>query len=178
MRRLRLIAAPLLVVTGGEPLLQQERLDEASHDRWRGDGSFRRALEGIRACARLGIPVQVQTVLMASTRRHAHAMVRLASSAGARGLTFLQMLPIGDGAALRDEQALADAEARSLVASLLAPADLRIRLREREPASGFTVVRADGMVWRNRPGAESIRPVRRLLGAGDLALAAGRDGSA
>ena len=105
-------------------------------------------------------------------------MVRLASSAGAHGLTFLQMLPIGEGAALRDEQALADTEARSLVASLHAPADLHIRLRERESASGFTVVRADGMVWRNRPGAESIRPVRRLLGAGELALAGSRDGSA
>jgi sulfatase maturation enzyme AslB (radical SAM superfamily) len=152
--------------------------DAASHDPWRGEGSFRRALEGIGACTRLGIPVQVQTVLMVSNRHGAQAMVRLASDAGARGLTFLQMLPIGEGAGLGERQALTDDDARSLVAGLQVPAGLRVRLRERDAAGGFTVIRADGMVWRNLPGAASIRPVRRLVDPGDLATAGGRDGSA
>lgn len=115
---------------------------------------------------------------MASTRHSAQAMVRLASGAGARGLTFLQMLPIGEGAALLERQALTDDDARSLVAGLQVPAGLHVRLRERDAAGGFTVIRADGMVWRNLPGAASILPVRRLLGPGDLATAGGLDGSA
>jgi sulfatase maturation enzyme AslB (radical SAM superfamily) len=152
--------------------------DAASHDAWRGEGSFRRALEGIGACTRLGIAVQIQTVLMASNRHRAQAMVRLASDAGAGGLTFLQMLPIGEGAALGEREALTDDDARSLVGGLQVPAGLHVRLRERDAAGGFTVIRADGMVWRNLPGAASIRPVRRLVDPGDLATAGGRDGSA
>jgi sulfatase maturation enzyme AslB (radical SAM superfamily) len=152
--------------------------DAASHDAWRGEGSFRRALEGIGACTRLGIPVQIQTVLMVSNRHGAQAMVRLASDAGALGLTFLQMLPIGEGKALGEREALTDDDARSLVGGLQVPAGLHVRLRERDAAGGFTVIRADGMVWRNLPGAASIRPVRRLLDPRDLATAGGRDGSA
>jgi MoaA/NifB/PqqE/SkfB family radical SAM enzyme len=149
-----------------------------SHDAWRGEGSFRRAMEGIEACTRLGIPVQIQTVLMASNQHRAQAMVRLASDAGACGLTFLQMLPIGEGAALVEREALTDEEAGALVAALEVPPGPHVRLREREAAGGFTVVRADGTVWRNLPGAASILPVRRLLGPGDLATAGGLDGSA
>jgi hypothetical protein len=105
-------------------------------------------------------------------------MVHLAFAAGARGVTFLQMLPIGEGAVLAEHEAMADPESRSLVADLHVPPGLIVRLRERESAGGFTVIRADGMVWRNRPGATSIGPVQRLLRPDDLALAGARDGSA
>jgi MoaA/NifB/PqqE/SkfB family radical SAM enzyme len=151
--------------------------DALSHDRWRGAGSFRRALEGIRACAWLGITLQVQTVLMASNRHLARRMVDLSAEVGAVGLTFLQLLPIGEGAALARDEAMTDSAARALIAELQVPAGLRVRLRERGAAAGFTVLRADGTLWRNGPGATTIEPGRRVVESDDLVLA-GKDGSA
>jgi len=39
------------------------------------------------------------------------------------------------------------------------------------------VIRADGQVWRNQPGAQAISALHPLRGIDNLALA-GRDGSA
>jgi MoaA/NifB/PqqE/SkfB family radical SAM enzyme len=146
------------------------------HDAVRGDGSFARAIDGIAACRQAGVPVQVQAVLMAATARHAQALADLAAKAGADGITFLQMLPIGRGTAVA-AQMLTDTAARQLVAGLHAPPGLDIRLRTREDAAGFTVVRADGRIWRNDPAATAITPATQLRQPGDLALH-GRDGSA
>ena len=52
-----------------------------------------------------------------------------------------------------------------------------VRLRTREAADGFTVIRADGQVWRNAPGAMAISPARPLAQPRDLALTTA-DGSA
>lgn len=151
--------------------------EAASHDRWRGDGSFARALAGICAAVASGIPTQIQTVLMASTCRQAQSVVDLAAELGTGGVTFLQMLPIGDGAACGEAEKLSDSRARELLASLVIPPRMRVRLRERRSAGGFTVVRADGRVWRNEPGAEGIAALRPLREARDLAVT-GRDSAA
>lgn len=152
--------------------------DAERHDRWRGAGSFDRAVAGIRASVAHGIPTQIQTVLMRSTALTiAHQMVELAAALGVRGVTFLQMLPIGEGAAVAGTEQLSDEEARGLLADLTTTADVAVRLRTHEAAGGFTVIRADGQVWRNQPGAQAISTVRPLHEAGDLALT-GRDGSA
>lgn len=152
--------------------------DAERHDRWRGTGSFDRAVAGIRASVAHGIPTQIQTVLMRSTASTiARPMVELAAALGVRGVTFLQMLPIGEGTAVADTEQLSDEEARGLLTDLTAAADVAVRLRTREAAGGFTVIRADGQVWRNQLGAQAISTVRPLQVVGDLALT-GRDGSA
>lgn len=150
--------------------------DEASHDRIRGAGSFTRAREGIRAAVAAGIPLQIQMVLMASNYATAQQMVDLAADLGAGGVTFLQMLPIGAGARLPAEM-LTDPAAICLLAQLQVPDGLRIRLRTRASAGGFTVVRADGRVWRNDQRALRIDGVQPLTTAADLVLTT-PDGSA
>lgn len=150
--------------------------DEASHDRIRGVGSFTRARQGIRAAFSAGLPLQIQMVLMSSNRATAQQMVALAADLGVGGVTFLQMLPIGAGGQMQAEM-LADPAATHLLAGLRAPNGLRIRLRTRTSAGGFTVVRADGRVWRNDERALHIDGVRPLTTVADLALTA-LDGSA
>jgi MoaA/NifB/PqqE/SkfB family radical SAM enzyme len=71
--------------------------DLRAHDALRGKGSFTRAIAGIAASRAAGIPVQVQSVLMATTASRAQDTVDLAARTGASGVTFLQMLPIGRG---------------------------------------------------------------------------------
>jgi molybdenum cofactor biosynthesis enzyme MoaA len=150
--------------------------DTRTHDRIRGDGSFRRAVDGITAATEAGLTVQIQTVLMASTAHRAQEIVDLAAQVGAASVTFLQMLPIGSGAALTG-QMLTDEQATRVLDGLTVPASLRVRLRARNAAAGFTVVRADSHVWRNDPTAHHITGLRPLTGVADLALT-GRDGSA
>lgn len=152
--------------------------DPERHDRWRGAGSFDRAVAGIRASVAYGIPTQIQTVLLRSTAlAGARPMVELAAALGVRGVTFLQMLPIGEGAALASAEQLTDDEARDLLAELRSTADVAVRLRTRDAAAGFTVIRADGQVWRNQAGAQAISALRPLRDVNDLALTE-RDGSA
>lgn len=150
--------------------------DEASHDRIRGAGSFTHAREGIQAALSAGIPLQIQMVLMTSNYATAQQVVDLAADLGAGGVTFLQMLPIGAGAQLQTEL-LTDPAATHLLAQLKMPDGLRIRLRTRASAGGFTVVRADGRVWRNDPRALHIDGLQPLTTAADLARTA-PDGSA
>jgi len=144
----------------------------------RSPGSFDRAVDGIRAAIAAGIPCQVQTVLMASTAAHAQDMVDLADDLGAGGLTFLQHLPIGDAAGNCSGEAISDDMARALIARLCVPTGLTIRLRERTSAGGFTVVRADGKVYRNADDAEHIAALRPLTTPADLDLRSTPDGSA
>ncbi|OXM44126.1 radical SAM protein [Amycolatopsis alba] len=152
--------------------------DAERHDRWRGAGSFDHAVTGIRAAIAQDIPTQIQAVLLRSTAQASmRAMVDLAATVGASGVTFLQMLPIGEGAALAGTEQLTDDEALGLLAELKTTAAVPVRLRTRQAAGGFTVIRSDGQIWRNQPGAHAISALRPLHTASDLALTAW-DGSA
>ncbi|MGH3737677.1 MAG: radical SAM protein [Micromonosporaceae bacterium] len=150
--------------------------DGDTHDRIRGAGSFARAKDSVRAAVAAGLPVQIQTVLMAGNRPHAQRMIDLADRLGAGAVTFLQMLPIGAGAGMPAEM-LTDPAASGLLNALDVPPGMRVRVRTRASAGGFTVVRADGRVWRNDEAARGIDGLRPLTAARDLALTA-RDGSA
>ncbi|WP_218579580.1 radical SAM protein [Phytohabitans houttuyneae] len=150
--------------------------DPARHDAIRGAGSFARATDGIRAAVAEGIPVQIQTVLMHRTAETLQDLVDLAHGIGANGFTALQMLPIGASAALSTEM-LTDEQARRVFAALRVPPGLRVRLRTRDAAGNFTVIRADGRVWRNTISALSIGGLHPLRGATDLILTS-RDGTA
>ena len=151
--------------------------DAMSHDRWRGKGSFARAISGLRLAIKLAIPVQVQTVAMRSTVSRLQEVVNVAAAEGANGVTILQMLPIGEGVALASQELLSDLEVEDVVAQITA-SDLHVRLRKRESAAGFTVVRADGSIWRNQDDAMSIGRRRFLMAPGDLLLLNELDGSA
>jgi hypothetical protein len=72
---------------------------------------------------------------------------------------------------------LTDRAAAELVRGLRIPAGIDVRLRTRNEAGGFTVVRADGQIWRNTASALAIHPSRMLEQPGDLALSV-PDGSA
>ncbi|MBM7167144.1 radical SAM protein [Streptomyces sp. G44] len=144
--------------------------DAASHDHWRGKGSFERAVAGARAAVSQGVPVQLHAVMMQSTAHRAQSVADLAADLGAVGVTFLQMLPIGDGAHLAAAELVEDAEARRIVESVQPPHGLRVRLRTRELAEGFTVIRADGQVYHNVRGATDIEATRPLLTGADLDL--------
>ncbi|MGW5054793.1 radical SAM protein [Actinokineospora sp. NPDC004072] len=150
--------------------------DSERHDRWRGEGSFAAAVSGIRAAIAHGIPTQIQTVLMRSTASGLPALVELADRLGVHGLTVLQYLPFGEGAPLAITEQVSDEDARHLVAALGA-APIPVRLRTRADAAGFTVVRADGQVWRNTADTTGIAALRPLTGSVSLAVT-GRDGSA
>lgn len=150
--------------------------DAASHDRLRGAGSFTRAQDGIRTAVSAGIPLQIQMVLMASNQAATQQLVDLAADLGAGGVSLLQKLPIGAGR-WRPEEMLSDLAATRLLSGLQVPDGVRVRLRTRTAAGGFTVIRADGHVWRNDHQALRIDGVRPLTTATDLALTT-QDGSA
>jgi MoaA/NifB/PqqE/SkfB family radical SAM enzyme len=149
--------------------------DPARHDAIRGAGSFVRAIDGIRAAVAEGVAVQIQTVVMRRTTGELQELVDLACALGARGFTALQMLPIGAGTALAEEM-LSDDDARTAFGALAVPAGLRVRLRTRDIAGNFTVIRADGRVWRNTATALDIGGLHPLREASDLILT-GRDGT-
>lgn len=143
--------------------------DPDSHDRLRGADSFRRAVEGVRAAVAIELPLQIQTVVMASTLDQCQPMIDLAAGLRVNGVTFLQMLPIGEGAAMAEQEMVSDEAVEAHIAALHVPDGLEVRLRRRTSAGGFTVVRADGQIWRNGLRALDIAPVRRLAGPADLA---------
>ncbi|MFV2013600.1 MULTISPECIES: radical SAM protein [unclassified Micromonospora] len=149
---------------------------EATHDRLRGTGSFTHAIAGIRAAVQTGVCVQIQTVLMATNQTETQSMIDLAHDLGVNGLTLLQMLPIGAGLH-QQNQMLTDVAALDHVHRLHIPDTLRVRLRTRELAGGFTVVRADGRIWRNDQRGLTIAGLKPLTTPADLTLTA-KDGSA
>ncbi|MFE3196843.1 radical SAM protein [Embleya sp. NPDC059237] len=138
------------------------------HDARRGAGSFKRAVEGIRAATAAGLFVQIQTVLMRTTAPHAQAFADLAGQLGAGGISFLQYLPFGEGAANADAHLLSDDHARAVIGQVRPPQGVQVRLRTRGESAGFAVVRADGTVWRNDHRAMSITPGVALRTPADL----------
>ncbi|MFD8783756.1 radical SAM protein [Kitasatospora sp. NPDC059599] len=150
---------------------------EDTHDTWRGPNSYQRAITGIHAAVDEGLLVQLQMVLMQSNKHEAQQLVDLAAQLGAGGVTFLQMLPIGDGAALAAGQMLTDEQAQAVVEPLTVPDGVRVRLRTRQSAGGFTVLRADGYAWRNTLGATGISAFVPVTGPADLRLPTSRSDS-
>jgi len=142
--------------------------DAKMHDHLRGSESFIRAIGGIRRAISCDVPVQIQFVAMKSTLVALPALLELARDEGVQGVTVLQLLPIGEATSMQDELC-SDSEVEEALHAAEMPSGLSVRLRSRRLAAGFTVVRADGRVWRNDQAALSIGPVRRLQQVSDLA---------
>jgi len=147
------------------------------HDRLRGHGSFARAVESIRAAVDAGCPVQIHTVLMRSNKDALPALVETALTLGVNGITVLQLLGLGEAVRLDPNEFLTDGEAAIAVDNLKVPSTF-VRLRTRSAAEGFTVIRADGHVWRNGDGSKTINPVIPLRSSKDLHIGNRKDGSA
>jgi MoaA/NifB/PqqE/SkfB family radical SAM enzyme len=92
------------------PLLQQYRhwfagvtfsLDgaqEATHDRLRGTGSYRRVMRAASLCVFNDLPFTLNMVLTAQNRGEVEAMVRLATRLGSRGVRFGHLMPTAETA--------------------------------------------------------------------------------
>lgn len=141
--------------------------NESDHDAIRGQGSFTRALSGIEAACEMSIPTQIQVVAM---RRHAHLLpdfVQMAGDKGVSGITFLQLLPFNGGENFRDDM-LTDDELISRVGEIQTKTQIPVRVRTRELAANFRVIRADGQIWANDSSADAIGSLRLLNSSNDL----------
>jgi MoaA/NifB/PqqE/SkfB family radical SAM enzyme len=95
------------------PLLQQYRhwftgvtfsLDgahEATHDRLRGAGSYRRVMRAASLCVLKDFPFTLNMVLTAQNRGEVEAIVRLATRLGSRGVRFGHLMPTSETALQR-----------------------------------------------------------------------------
>jgi predicted phosphodiesterase/uncharacterized Fe-S cluster-containing radical SAM superfamily protein len=87
-RRRRALAA----LAGREPLVIQTSLDgarAATHDAWRGPGSFARTLAGIEHVRGLGLPLRVAMTETPANRDQVGPLRRLLAELGVRGADFV-----------------------------------------------------------------------------------------
>lgn len=66
---------------------------EATHDRLRGQGSFRRVMQAMSICVIKELPFSLNTVITTANRHQLSALVTLASKLGSRGVRFGHLLP-------------------------------------------------------------------------------------
>lgn len=71
--------------------------DEASHERIRGAGTFKKALDGLASLKKAGIRAILGHTLNSQNAAHALDVARLAAAAGADTLRYELFLPIRDG---------------------------------------------------------------------------------
>ncbi len=70
---------------------------EQTHDRLRGDGSYRRAVEGLRALAAEGVPALIAFTAQRSNWREFAAVAELGRQVGARRVWADRLIPEGQG---------------------------------------------------------------------------------
>ena len=66
---------------------------EATHDRLRGNGAYRRVLRAASICVVKDLPFTVNMVLTAQNQHEVHEMVALAGRLGSRGVRFGHLMP-------------------------------------------------------------------------------------
>ena len=128
------------------------------------------ATPGVRAAVAVGLPVQIEALLQGSEASQPQAIVDLAASLGAQGVTFVQVPQTGQGADIADWEQTRDEDAHALVEALSVPAGLAARLRTPATARSHIVVRADGRVSRSSDGGERVVTLHPLTQATDLVV--------
>ena len=81
----------LATLAGRRNLILQTSLDGAraeTHDRWRGEGSWRRAIDGVRCARELGLPMRVAMTETADNRDEVAALGALVAEFGITGDDF------------------------------------------------------------------------------------------
>ncbi|GAB4539794.1 MAG: heme b synthase [Anaerolineae bacterium] len=84
--------------------------DAATHDTFRGEGAFQRALEGMAYLQRVGLPCQINTTV---ARHNIHQMpqtLALAKSLDAAALHLFLLVPVGCGVEIADDQQITPEE--------------------------------------------------------------------
>ena len=76
---------------------------ESTHDCLRGDGSFRRALEGVEYLLAEGVDTNINVTLSRLNMREAERLIQLAEEIGVGGIAFSRLVPCGRGEALTEE---------------------------------------------------------------------------
>jgi len=130
-------ADPILILTGGEPLVRKDFFDIAeycsgamagriancgiqrvsisldgacadTHDAFRGlPGSFRDALQGMDALRKAGLPVQVNVTVAKHNIDEVEDILKLAIAHGADAFHMFVLVPVGCGVEISDEVRLA-----------------------------------------------------------------------
>ena len=83
--------------------------DPATHDRFRGAGSFEASIEGFKRLRRLGVSMQINTTVAQHNYRKLDETYRLALDLGADALHIFMLVPVGCGASL-DESIMLKAD--------------------------------------------------------------------
>lgn len=75
---------------------------EKIHDKIRGKGAFKKAVEGIRACVSEGMPLNINFTISALNLGELEHVIALAEKLGASSLSIERMIPTGRGKNLRE----------------------------------------------------------------------------
>ncbi|RME81151.1 MAG: radical SAM protein [Caldilineae bacterium] len=78
--------------------------DAATHDLFRGEGNFARALQGMRHLQRVGIPYQINTTVAKHNVGQMEETYRLALQMGAAALHLFLLVPVGCGVEIAEDQ--------------------------------------------------------------------------
>ncbi len=101
-------------LAGRERLVLQSSLDGASaatHDRWRGAGSWARAMDGLRLAASLGIPLRVAMTQTPNNRGEVARLAALLATIGIEGDAFAVRPLVQRGFAAKLDGAMAVSDA-------------------------------------------------------------------
>jgi AdoMet-dependent heme synthase len=77
--------------------------DTASHDDFRGEGAFERALAGMEALKEVEVPFQINTTVARHNADRMDEVLTLAQEVGAIGLHLFMLVPVGCGEEIADD---------------------------------------------------------------------------
>lgn len=140
-----------------------------SHDQLRKrPGLFATILEGIELLHSYSVPVRVNTVVMEPNLGEIEDIVKLAKSVGAKEISLLQYLPIGEAARTFNYYCVETTAFLELGRKLRAKyedKDFKVTLRDIDGSRGYLVLWADGRVYANQNmRARRITERQMLLG--------------
>ncbi len=84
--------------------------DAPTHDRFRGQGAFDKALAGIERLREIGVPFQINTTVARHNLHQMDQTLKLAKSLGAQALHLFLLVPVGCGVEIAPEQQISAAE--------------------------------------------------------------------
>lgn len=84
--------------------------DAATHDRFRGRGTFARALAGMDHLHRVGVSLQINTTVARHNVGQMEQTLALAKAMGAQALHLFLLVPVGCGLEIAEEQQITAAE--------------------------------------------------------------------
>lgn len=132
--------------------------DAPSHDDFRGEGAFDRALAGMEALREAGVPFQINTTVAKHNADRMDEMLTLAQEMGAVGLHLFMLVPVGCGEEIADDAQISP-EAYEEILEWLYDAERAVDLQLKATCAPhyFRVVRQHQAESRRR-GAEPDQP--------------------